>query len=109
LDVYLTEIDGSQHHGPINLSLLFKEFTRRSLLYCVTQPDKLICPLILLHVTPTFKIVHRRGADRARNYLAAIQDRELHDHPIEVVPLDLATLQPHCTARCRKVSIVARR
>ena len=64
------EIDGSQHHGSISLSLLFEELTRCSLLNYFAQPDKLICPLIWLHVTPTFKIIHRRGADRAQNYLA---------------------------------------
>jgi hypothetical protein len=40
------------------------------------QPYKLIYALIRLHVTPTFKIVHRRGADRAQNYLALIEHRE---------------------------------
>jgi hypothetical protein len=55
----------------------------------------LISPLIRLHVTPTVKIVHCRSADRAQNYLALIEHRELKDHPIEVVPADLASLQ-HC-------------
>ena len=55
------EIDGSQHH----VSRLFEELTRCSLLNYFAQPDKLICALIWLHVTPTFKIMHRRGADRA--------------------------------------------
>jgi hypothetical protein len=106
-DVYLKEIDGSQHHGSISLSLLSK-LTRCSLLNRFAQPDKLICPLIWFHVTPTVKIVHRRGVDRAQNYLAPIKHPELNDHPIEVVTL-VASLQPHCNARCGKVSIVARR
>jgi hypothetical protein len=93
--IYLMKIDGSQHHGSISLNLLFEELTRCSLLNCLAQPDKLICPLIWLHVTPTLKIVHRRSADRAQNYLTVIEHRELKDHPIEVVTVDLASLQ-HC-------------
>jgi hypothetical protein len=56
------------------------------------QPHKLIYALIWPHVAPTFKIVHRRRTDRAQNYLALIEHRELDDHPIEVVTLDLASL-----------------
>jgi hypothetical protein len=56
-DVYLKKIDGSQHHRSISLSLLSK-LTRCSLLNYFAQPDKLICPLIWFHVTPTVKIVH---------------------------------------------------
>jgi hypothetical protein len=59
------EIDGSQRHGSISLSTLFEGLTRCSLLNYFAQPDKLICALIWLHVTPTVKIMHRRGADRA--------------------------------------------
>jgi hypothetical protein len=94
-DLYLMEIDGSQHHGSITLSLLFEELARCSLLNYFAQPDKLICALIWLHVTPTVKIVHRRSADRAQNCLAVIEHRELKDHPIEVITLGLASLQ-HC-------------
>ena len=94
-NLYLMEIDGSQHHGSISLGLLFEELARRTLLNYFAQPDKLICPLIWLHVTPTVKIVHRRSADRAQNYLAVIEHRELKDHPIEVVTVGLASLQ-HC-------------
>ena len=102
IDLYLVEIDGSQHHGSISLSLLFEELTRCSLLNYFAQPDKLICPLIWLHVTPTVKIVHRRSADRAQNYLAVIEHRELKDHPIEVVTVDLASLQ-HCNLNCVRI------
>src|ERR1035437_8133329 len=52
---------GSQHHGPVGLSLLFEELTRCSLFNYFPQPHKLIYPLIWPHVTPTFKIVHRPG------------------------------------------------
>ena len=49
---------------------------------------------IWLYVTPTFNIVHLScGADRTPNYLVLIEHRELQDHPIEVVTLDLASLQ----------------
>ena len=41
-------------------------------------------------------MVHRRGADRAQNYIAPIEHRELNDRPIEVVTPDLALLQRHC-------------
>jgi hypothetical protein len=61
-----------------------------------SQPHKLIYALIWLHVTPPFKIVHSRGADRAQNYIALIEHRELNDRPIEVVTTDLALLQRHC-------------
>jgi hypothetical protein len=91
LDVCLTKIDGSQYYGSISLSLLFEELTRCSLLNYFAQSDKLIRALIWLHVTPTVKIVHRRGAS-AQNYLALIEHRELKDHPIEVVTLGLASL-----------------
>jgi hypothetical protein len=86
------EIDGPQHHGSISLSLLVEELTRCSLLNYFAQPAELISPLIRLHVTPTVKIVHCRSADRAQNYLALIEHRELKDHPIEVVTLGLASL-----------------
>jgi hypothetical protein len=89
-------IAGSQHDGSIGLGLLFEEFPRRSLFNYFAQPHKLIYALIWLHVTPTFKKVHRRGADRALNYFALIEHRELNDRPIEVVTLDLALLQRHC-------------
>ena len=72
------EIDGSQHHGSISLSLLFEELTRCSLLNYFAQPDKLICPLIWLHDTPTVKIVHRRGVDRAQNYRRGCSPRPRH-------------------------------
>jgi len=108
-EAHLTEIDGSQHHWSLSLSLLFEKLARRSLLNYFAQSDKLICALIWLHVTPTVKIVHRRGADRAQNYLALIEHREFKDHTIEVVTLDLTSLKPHCNPRCWKVSIVARR
>jgi hypothetical protein len=44
------------------------------------------------YVTPAFKIVHRRGADRAKNYLALIEQGELNDHSIDVVAVHLAAL-----------------
>src|ERR1017187_891375 len=90
------KIGGSQQNGSVGLGLLFEELTRCSLFNYFAQPHKLIYALIWLHVTPTFKIVHRRGADRAQNYLALIEHRELHDIPIEVVTLDLASLKRHC-------------
>ena len=49
----------------ISLKPAVRRLTRCSLLNYFAQPDKLICALIWLHVTPTFKIMHRRGADRA--------------------------------------------
>jgi hypothetical protein len=58
-----------------------------------SRRHELIYALIWLHVTPTFKIVHRRGTDRAQDCLALIEHRELQDHPIEVVTLDLASVQ----------------
>ena len=90
------KIVGSQHNGSVGLSLLFEELKRCSLFNYFAQPHELIYALIGLHVTPTFKIVQRRGADRAQNYLALIEHRELNDHPIEVVALHLASLQRHC-------------
>jgi hypothetical protein len=51
--------------------------------------------MIRFHVTPTFKIVHRSGGDRAQNYLSSIEHREINDHSIKVVSLDLASLQQH--------------
>jgi hypothetical protein len=55
----------SQHHGSVGLGLLFEELTRCSLFNYFAQPHNLIYALIWPHVTPTFKIVHRCGADRA--------------------------------------------
>jgi hypothetical protein len=49
-----------------------------------------------LHVTFTFKIVHRRGADRTLNHLVQIEHRKLNDHPIEIVAPHLASPQRHC-------------
>ena len=91
-DDYLTEMDRSQHHGAISLGLLFEELTRCSLLNCFTQSLKLSYALLRLHVMPAFKIVHSRGVDRAKNYLALIEHCELNDHSIEVVALHLALL-----------------
>jgi hypothetical protein len=89
------EIVGSQHHGSVDLGQIFEELTRCSLFNYFAQPHKLIYAMFWPHITPTFKIVHRRGADRAQNYLALIEHRELNDHPIEVVTLDFASLQRH--------------
>jgi hypothetical protein len=55
----------------------------------------LIYALIWPHVTRTFNIVHRRGTDRAHNYLALIEYRELNRHPIEIITLDLASQADH--------------
>jgi hypothetical protein len=82
------EIVGSQHHRSVGLGQL----TRCSFFNYFAQPHKLIYALIWLHVTPTFKIVHRPGADRALNCLALIEHRELNDHTIELVALHLASL-----------------
>src|SRR5450756_1249561 len=90
------KIVGSQHHGSVGLGLLLEELTRCSLFNNFAQPHKLIYPLIWPHVTPTFKIVHRRSADRYSNYFTLIEHRELNDGPIEVVTPDLALLQRHC-------------
>jgi hypothetical protein len=98
------EIVGSQNHGSIGLGLLFEELARCSLFNYFAQPHKLIYALIWLHVTPTFKIVHRRAIDCAQNYLALIEHREFNDHSIEVVILDLTSLQRHCATpigRCQ--------
>src|SRR6266567_32446 len=89
------EIVGSQHHGSVGLDLLFEELTRCSLFNYIAQPHKLIYALIWSHVTRTFNIVHRRGTDRAHNYLALIEHRELNGHPIEIITLYLASLQRH--------------
>jgi hypothetical protein len=50
------------------------------------SPRRLIAALppvglspLCLREPPTFKIVHRRGADRAQNYLALIEHRELNE------------------------------
>ena len=56
----------------------------RSFNYC-TQPHELIYTLIWPHITPTFKTVHRRCADRARNYFALIEHCELNDGPIPLL------------------------
>jgi hypothetical protein len=77
------------------MALSFEELSRCSLFDYFAQPHKLIYALIWPRVTGTFKTVHRRGADRAQNYLILIEHRELNDHPIEVATLHLASLQPH--------------
>ena len=77
-------------------SLLFKELTRCSLFNYFAQPHKLLYALIWRHVTRAFKIIHRRSADRAGNYRALTKHRELNDHPIEIITLNLASLQWHC-------------
>jgi hypothetical protein len=60
------------------------------------QPHKLIYALMWLDVTFTFKIVHRRGADRTLNHLVLIEHRKLNDHPIEIEAPHLASPQRHC-------------
>src|SRR5258708_12721647 len=67
-----------------------------------TYPHKLIYALIWPHVTSTFNIVHRRGTDRAHNYLALIEHREFNGHPIEIITLYLASLQRHSNAPSRR-------
>jgi hypothetical protein len=78
--------------------LLFEELTRCSLFNYIAQPHKLIYALIWPHATRTFNIAHRRGTDRAHNYLALIEHRELNSHPIEIMTLDLASLLRPCNA-----------
>ena len=62
--------DGGKYHGSIGLGLLFD--TLCSLFNYFAQPHELIYALIWPHITPIFKMVHRRGADRAKNYIAPI-------------------------------------
>jgi hypothetical protein len=50
--------------------LLF--YTLCSLFNYFAQPHEPIYALIWPHITPIFKMVHRRGADRAKNYIAPI-------------------------------------
>jgi hypothetical protein len=61
-----------------------------------SQPHKLIDTLMWLHVTITFKIVHRRGADRTLNHLVLIEHRKFNDHPIEVEAPHFVSSQRHC-------------
>src|SRR5450759_4208795 len=96
MGVLFRKIMGSQHHGLVGLCLFFEELTRRSLFNYFAEPHKLIYALIRFYAASTFKIVHRLGTDRAQNYFALIEHRELNDRPIEVVTLDLAMLQRHC-------------
>src|SRR6516164_5753150 len=49
-----------------------------------------------LHVTITFKIVHRRGADRTLNHLVLIEHRKFNDRAIEVEAPHLASPKRHC-------------
>jgi hypothetical protein len=86
------KIVGAQYHWLACLGFLFREFSRCSLFDYFAQPHKLIHTLIWFYAEPTFKIVHRRGTDRAQNYIALIEHRELNDRPIEVVILDLTLL-----------------
>ncbi|MGB8444121.1 MAG: hypothetical protein WCE32_06975, partial [Pseudolabrys sp.] len=74
-----SEVVGSQYHRSIGLGLPFGELARCALFNYFTQPHKLIYALIGPHVTLTFNIIHRRGADRTQNYLAVIEHRELND------------------------------
>jgi hypothetical protein len=89
------EIIGTQNYGSVGLSLLFEELTRCSLFNYIAQLHKLMYPLFWLHVTPTLKVVHCRRADRAQDHFALIEHRELNDHPIEVVILNVASLKRH--------------
>jgi hypothetical protein len=63
MGVLFRKIMCSQHHGLVGLCLFFEELTRCSLFNNFPQPHKLIYALICLHVTLTFKIVHRFSAD----------------------------------------------
>src|SRR5450756_1390449 len=76
-----SKIVGSQHHGSVGLGLLLEELTRCSLFNYFAQPHKLIHALIWFYAAPTFKMVHRRGANRAQNYFSLIEHRELNDRP----------------------------
>jgi hypothetical protein len=75
----LKKIVSSQYHRPVGTGLFLEELTRCTLFNYSTHPHKLIYALIWPYVTPTFKILHRCGADRAQNYLALIEHRELND------------------------------
>jgi hypothetical protein len=86
------EIVRSQHYWSIGPGLLFEKFTRCSFFNYIAQPHKLIYALIWLHVTPAFKIVHRRSADCAQNFRPLIEHRELNDHPIELIALHFASM-----------------
>src|SRR5262245_5875387 len=100
----LEEIVGSQHHRSFSIDWPFEELTRCSLLNGIAQPQKLIYSLICLHIMLAFKIVHRRGADRASHCLALIKDREINNHPIEVVAQYFTSLQRHCKSSVLKGS-----
>jgi hypothetical protein len=100
----LEEIVGSQHHRSFSLAWPFEELSRCSLLNRIAQPHKLIYSLIRLHIMLTFKIVHRRGADRTPHCLALIKHREINDHPIEVVAQYFTSRQQHCKSSVLKGS-----
>jgi ERCC4-type nuclease len=92
----------------VDPDLFFEELTGRLLFNYFAQPHKLIYALIWLHITFTFKIVHRRSADRTVNYLVLIEHRKLNDHPIEVEAPHLASPQRHCEFSTLKKVIVPR-
>jgi len=71
------EIIRSQHHRAVGLGLFFEILMRRALLNCFPQSLKLTDALLRLHVTPSFKIIHRRSADRAQNHFVLTEHREL--------------------------------
>ena len=100
------KIVGSQYNGSRAFSSKNLRDARSSN-YC-TQPHELIYTLIWPHITPAFKTVHRRCADRARNYFALIEHCKLNDGPIEVVTLDVALLQQHCKCSIWKDLILPR-
>jgi hypothetical protein len=62
----------------------------------LAQPHKLIDAMMWPHIMSIFKIVHRRGADRALNHLVPTEHCKLNDHPIEIEAQYLASMQRHC-------------
>jgi hypothetical protein len=76
--------------GRIALQLDVAEFPRRAHLDAVAQAEELLLALGRRRSGRAFKLVHRVGRDGAGDGGLVIRHREQHDHPVEVVLLQVA-------------------
>src|SRR6266700_1448177 len=79
----VAKIEAAQNEaGPSALELLRMEFAGRALFYLVAQPQELLVALIGLCLHATLQVVHRRTADGAGYFPAAMHHGKQHHHPV---------------------------
>src|SRR5438094_943687 len=92
----ISKVDAAQNDaGRGALELPGKEFARRALLDPVAQPQELQFALVQRCPRSAVQVVHRRGADGARDFPGAVLHGKQHHHAVELETTDTAAFERH--------------